>query len=157
METGAPTAAEVSHAITLKGAQLTFAILHQHKTIENRHIRMRPGWYAVHTGMGKLSKDRGAELAALIPGLPQEKTLPHGFITGAMRIDRHVEVADCADTPSASWALGPVCNVVGAVALLPEPLPHKGALGVWPMDTHVRQTVREALLTAEILENDPAR
>ena len=36
--------AHVTHTITLKGARLSWAILEGHKTIENRTIRLRPGW-----------------------------------------------------------------------------------------------------------------
>ena len=44
----------LTHGITLMGAQLSWAILHGHKTLENRSISIPPGWYAVHTGKGKL-------------------------------------------------------------------------------------------------------
>ena len=36
----------------MKGAQISWAILAGHKIIENRHMRMRPGWYLLHTGKG---------------------------------------------------------------------------------------------------------
>ena len=39
---------EAPHAITLKGARLSWAILEGHKTIENRTIRLRPGWYVLN-------------------------------------------------------------------------------------------------------------
>ena len=102
------------------------AILEQHKTIENRSVRLPTGWIALHTGVGKLPQERGVELAQLCPGIPDEYTLPHGSIVGAMRVDRACTVDDCAGTPTSPWAFGPVCNVIGAVCTLSEPIPHKG-------------------------------
>ena len=138
--TGAATLGEITHGLTLKGGQLCWAILHNHKTIENRHIRLSPGWYAAHIGQGKMDAARAARLATQVgPGLPPEASLPHGCIIGALRIDGSCAIEDCANTPSEEWASGPVCNVVGAVATLPgAPVSHKGALGLWPIDAEAR-------------------
>ena len=72
--------AQVTHAITLKGARLSWAILEGHKTIENRTIRLRPGWYVLHTGKGKDTLQR-PQLDALHG--PAEASLPHGAVVGA--------------------------------------------------------------------------
>ena len=38
---------EVTSGITLHGAQLSWAVLHGHKRVENRHFCMKAGWYAL--------------------------------------------------------------------------------------------------------------
>lgn len=157
MPASKPSPAQVTHALTLKGAQLTWAILERLKTIENRSVRLPPGWVALHTGMGKLAPARAAELAIQCPGIPSEASLPHGFIVGAIRVDRCCDIGDCAGTASEPWALGPVCNVIGAVVLLPAPIAHKGSLGLWPIDAHVIALVQAGCAAAPVLENDMAR
>ena len=153
----AASPALVTHGLTLKGASLSWAIAHRRKTIENRSTRLPTGWIALHTGVGKLPAARAVELAANCPGMPTEESLPHGCIIGAMRIDRACDVAGCAGTPSEPWALGPVCNVIGAVCLLPKPLAHKGFLGVWKIDEEICKSVRAGLSKAPVLMNDPER
>jgi hypothetical protein len=74
----ASTPAVVTHGITLKGARLSWAILKRRKVIENRSIKLSPGWYALHTGVGKMDALRSGELELLCPGIPEEATLPHG-------------------------------------------------------------------------------
>ena len=176
MSPAAPAPALVSHGLTLKGAQLSWAILENIKLIENRSVQLPVGWIALHTGIGKLPKERAMELEQC-PGIPPEASLPHGAIVGALRVDRACTVADCAGTPAAPWALGPVCNVIGAVCQLAEPIQHKGAaracsnaiahetsgrpvcagsLGTWPIDADVLMHVRAGLAAATIMENNPA-
>jgi hypothetical protein len=43
---GAEHPSQVTHALTLRGAQLSWAVLKGVKTIENRHFRIAPGWCA---------------------------------------------------------------------------------------------------------------
>lgn len=155
MSPAAPAPALVSHGLTLKGAQLSWAILENIKLIENRSVQLPVGWIALHTGIGKLPKERAMELEQC-PGIPPEASLPHGAIVGALRVDRACTVADCAGTPAAPWALGPVCNVIGAVCQLAEPIQHKGSLGTWPIDADVLMHVRAGLAAATIMENNPA-
>ena len=112
---GAPSPDLVTHAITLKGAQLTWAILHGHKTIENRSTRISPGWYALHTGLGKTTAEYQAGLKVKCAALPREASLAHGVVEGALRIDYACSVEACAGTPSEPWASGPVPNAIGAV------------------------------------------
>ena len=47
---GAESPAGVTHALTIKGAQLTRVILERIKRIENRHFKISAGWYGLHTG-----------------------------------------------------------------------------------------------------------
>ena len=84
--TGAAAATEVTHGITLRGAQLTWAILRGVKKVENRHFRMSPGWYALHTGQKTSSHESQHELIASVAEMPPETELPHGAIVGAIKI-----------------------------------------------------------------------
>jgi hypothetical protein len=47
--TGAESRETITHGLTMRGAQLTWAVLEGVKVIENRHFRLKPGWYALHT------------------------------------------------------------------------------------------------------------
>ena len=149
----APSPCCITHGITLRGAQLSWAILHQRKTIENRSVRLSPGWFALHTGVGTIAAARAAEIAAQCPDVPTEASLPHGAIVGAFRIDGACKVADCVGAPSEPWALGPVCNVIGAVCLLPTPIPHRGSLGCWPVHADQLAELRVALADCPVREN----
>lgn len=151
------THATVTHGLTLKGAQLTWAILEGEKTIENRSVKLPVGWVALHTGSGKLAPEHEARLRAKLPHIPAEARLPHGVIMGAARIDRATTIEGCAGTDSHGWASGPVCNVVGAVAKLARPVAHKGALGLWSIEAAALADLQQQLELAEVLEADPAR
>lgn len=52
----------LNKALTMKGALVSYAILSSDKNIENRSKMLRPGWYALHTGSGKID----AELQKLV-------------------------------------------------------------------------------------------
>ena len=100
---------------------------------------------------------RDAELSILCPDLLQKAQLPHGVIVGAIRIDGSCSVADCAGTPSEPWALGKVCNLIGAVCALPEPIAHSGALGLWSPHAAALDAMQRGLQQSPVIENDPAR
>ena len=149
-----PAAAElahVTHAITLKGARLSWAILEGHKTIENRTIRLRPGWYVLHTGKGKDTLQR-PQLDAL--NGPAEASLPHGAVVGALKVSHSLSLEQCGGD---AWATGPVCNVVAATVELATPVPMNGALGVWPLGADALASVRAGLAAADVRVNDVAR
>ena len=143
--------AQVTHAITLKGARLSWAILEGHKTIENRTIRLRPGWYVLHTGKGKDTLQR-PQLDAL--NGPAEASLPHGAVVGALKVSHSLSLEQCGGD---AWATGPVCNVVAATVELATPVPMNGALGVWPLGADALASVRAGLAAADVRVNDVAR
>lgn len=151
--TALPT--EISHFLTIKGARLTWAILHRYKLIENRAYPLPKGWIGLHVGSGKLDPERDAELVRLCKDIPREADLPHGVILGAVRIDGSCSVAECEGTSLEPWALGKVCNIIGAVCALPEPVAHSGALWLWEPDAAALTAVRAGLRESPILENDP--
>lgn len=152
--TGAANAAEVTHGLTLRGAQLTYAILCGAKRVENRHFRMTPGWYALHTGAKttahELQHDLLAELAAT-SAMPDEASLPHSAIVGAIKISHALELEQCAGEP---WAFGPIVNVISGVKELGRHVPHRGALSVWRIDDEEREEVRSQLTEATERVND---
>ena len=157
MSAGASSPAAITHGLSLRGASLTWLLLEGIKSIENRSVRLPRGWIALHTGMGKITTEKHDELRRRAPQLPDEKSLPHGVIMGAIRVDSWCAVEHCAGNYAAGWASGPVCNVVGAVALLAQPVAHKGALGVWPISSEVLPLIQDMLAAAIIRETDPAR
>ena len=148
---GAPSASEVTHAFTLKGAQLTLAVLTGIKRVENRHFQMKPGWYAVQTGASTRSHESQYPLLDAIPGMPAEEDLPHSAIVGAVRITHSLSLEQCAGE---EWAFGPVVNVIGAVCRLRAPVPHRGALSLWRIRPDVLDDVQAQLADATILDND---
>jgi hypothetical protein len=89
-------------------------------------MKLPVGWIALHTGKGKIYLEHARMLKEECPNIPEEITLPHGCIVGAMRVDRACKVEDLIGTSMAPWARGPVCNVIGAVCRLDEPVPHSG-------------------------------
>ena len=94
----------VTHALTLRGGQLTWAVLHSFKCVENRDFRMGRGWYALHTGAKTESHASQLPLLAQLPGVPDEGLLPHSTIVGAIHISHALTLEQCTDEP---WAFGP--------------------------------------------------
>ena len=77
-----PPAPCVRRAITLRGPELSEAILLGHKDIENRHINLGVRWVALHTGQGTIKPELGALIEHLSPGLPPAQTCPKGAVVG---------------------------------------------------------------------------
>ena len=59
---------------------MSWAILNGDKRVENRHFRMQPGWYALHTGAKTSSDASQLPLIAGVKGMPNEADLPHSAI-----------------------------------------------------------------------------
>ena len=45
---------DLKRGITMKGALVSYSLLHGGKSIENRTKKIKPGWYALHTGSSKI-------------------------------------------------------------------------------------------------------
>ena len=149
---GAASPGEVTHAFTLRGAQLSHAILASLKRIENRHFRLAPGWYALHSGLNSEAQPKArAQLDKVKWLLPEENTLPHGKIVGAVKISHSLTLGECESDP---WAIGPVCNVIEAVCVMTKPVMHRGALSIWKIGTNVLAEVQKQLSTAPVKTND---
>ena len=125
--TGAAAPGEITHALTLRSAQLTYALLRGPKCIENRDFRMQPGWYALHTGEQTEPLASQRPLLAKMQSLPLEADLPHSAIVGAIRVSHTLTLGQCT---ADAWAFGPMCNVVDASISLDTPIQHTGALSV---------------------------
>ena len=141
----------VTHGLTLRGAQLSWAILNGDKRVENRHFRMQPGWYALHTGAKRDSHESQLPLLAGVGGVPAEEDLPHSAIVGAFKVSHALTEQS---KPTEPWAFGPVVNVLSAVCRLERPVPHRGALSVWCIEQDALESVREQLRNAAVLTND---
>ena len=57
-------------AITLKGPEVTEAILRGYKDVENRHVRLPIGWIALHTGKARAAPHMRSAIHHLSPGMP---------------------------------------------------------------------------------------
>jgi hypothetical protein len=149
---GAENPELVTHGFTLRGAQLTWAILNGNKQVENRHFSMKPGWYALHTGANTSSLPSHESLLASVEGMPGEEELPHSAIVGAVRISHTLTLEQCGSKEP--WAFGPRVNVFDMVCKLAHPVPHKGKLSMWAIEPDKLDAVREQLRHAEVRRND---
>ena len=159
-----PPAPCVRRAITLRGPELSEAILLGHKDIENRHINLGVRWVALHTGQGTIEPELGALIEHLSPGLPPAQTCPKGavvgvcFVQGALTFEALRQEQGCGSDcePAAQrhsptcrlspYAIGPVCNIISMAVRLPRPVSCRGQLGCWTLPLEVRQEVEEQLV-----------
>ena len=160
---GAQLFDRLTDAITLKGPELTEAILGGYKDVENRSQRMRRGWVALHTGKSSAEPRMRDAIHHLSPGLPSTHRCPMGAVVGVCFVDRSVRLdtlraeqgcgdkcrvvpgtldskhtASCKLNPH---ALGPFCSVISAVIRLPVPVLCGGNVGVWKLQPEERQQV----------------
>lgn len=138
---GAAVATEVSHALTLQGAQQVLAILRGVKLIENRSWKIPLGWYAIHAGSQPINEERGARTRAAWPDAPPEESLPHSAILGLFRVQAHTRPEKCRH--GYIWARGPVCNLISEALELPRPVRCRGGRGLWRLSPPVLQRIRE--------------
>ena len=143
----------VTRALTLKGAQYNWAILNGYKIIENRTWRIKPGWYALHTGLGATTKEVQLRMRSLVSSIPEERSLTKGVIVGAVHISHSLDQRECTICP---WATGPVCNIVSDVVVLPTPVPHKGALSCWKISADVLPRIQASLASQHVRSNAQA-
>ena len=139
-------------ALTLKGGLLNYCILDGMKTVENRSWVIAPGWYALHTGLGKLSADDTASLHTKIAAKTVDGSwsksmsanvyncMEHG-ICGLVHISHTLPVEKMENN---EWASGPFCNVISDVAFLYKSIPCPGNLGLWkPNEAILRELNRQ--------------
>lgn len=118
-------------------------------------------WLALHAGQAtdrSLSKvvepatawttrrtgwDRLRDLWPSMPGRRPED-YPRGIL-GLVRFDGAGAIADYPEALGDPWASGPVVWRVGRVIRLRDPIPVKGAQGLWTPPPDVRATLRELL------------
>ena len=145
---------EVNRALTMKGKLLTSAILSNAKEIENRSQKLRPGWYALHTGRSKPDADLDEKVKAMCETDEEwasvkenEKRCPEGHIAGLFRIAHALPPESCKES---KWCSGPVCLIVAETLFLEKPLPAKGALGTWPLSGDQIAILQEQVPRCEI-------
>ena len=139
-------AANVTHVLTVQGLQLALAMLTGRKLVENRTFRVRPGWIALHLGVGKRVTQHGLQAAQMYPDLPRDADQPSHFgkIVGLLRISEHRVPRDCADHP---WAIGPICNVISHALTLHTPIQWVGNLGCQPLTANESAQIRQQVLS----------
>ena len=101
---GATPALGALRLLTLRGGQLTQAVLANSKDIENRHFHLRPGWYWLHVSTRR-APGLEPEQAAKVATLGTEAVLFarwRGKIVGAVKLDAGRPI-DQLDPPSV-WA-----------------------------------------------------
>ena len=154
---------KVTNAFTLNSPWLTAAILHGLKDVENRSQDWKPGWYAVHTGVGKL-KDEWAEQHVKENGKDHPRynilledmkdgLVKRGYIAGMCRFAHTLPVDAC----DSAWALGPYSMVIAEWQWLDEPVECKGQLGLWGLTDDVRALIKERSMNKAVGYNGADR
>jgi ASCH domain len=130
-------------AITVK-QPWAWALIFGGKDIENRDWRTNyRGPIAIHAASRTTRSDHDA--AAMFMRnrcdvvCPEYDDLSRGTFQGVMNL------TDCVDTSSSYWWIGKHGFVMKDPKPLPEPIPYKGMLGIWPVPEDVAQQIREAL------------
>ena len=133
---------EMKSGITMKGALVSYALLHGGKDIENRTKRVKPGWYALHTGSSKIDPNiekyviKNLKFNLKENDIPKEKDLPHSCIVGAFHIAGSAELKDNEHLKTNGWSLGPVCNFVDKTLNFENPISTKGMITLgWSFDS----------------------
>ena len=132
---------DLHRGITMKGALVSYALLHGGKTIENRTKKIKPGWYALHTGSSPIEPVIEQYVQINLKKImeeneiPKEKNLPHSCIVGAFHIKGSENLKKGSELEKNGWALGPVCNFVDKTLDFETPIPTKGAITLgWNFD-----------------------
>ncbi len=106
------------------------------KRVENRSRNpgCQPGeWVAIHAGLqDHVLADECYALA------PETRGCPRGAIVALARI---AGVKPASDVPPSVWVKGPFCVVIDQVLSLADPVPTKGALGLWTVPPAVAEVV----------------
>ena len=115
--------------ITMKGALISEAILRGYKKVENRTWVIKPGWYALHTGAGKIEKS--AKLVINENWPINEDPIPTNLPTSAIVGLIHIGYSTVMTEPN-GWETGPILNHIIDTIRLEEPIYNvKGNLGLW--------------------------
>lgn len=131
------------------------------KDVENRSRKLfnvPPGgmWVGIHASLGWWDVD----LSELWPEAPTRATARRGVVLGVVHIAR-CEVFDgeqLDELPFGSqtileklgpWAFGPVCYVADRKIPLAEPMPCKGARGLWTPPEHIGNAL-DALIVRDV-------
>jgi hypothetical protein len=108
-----------------------WAILHAGKAIENRPRRTHfRGTIAVHASLKPFKnwEEWYPKRALKVPP-------PEDWVFGA--IIGFVDIVDCIGSSRSKWFIGPFGYVLEKPRTLPNPVPCKGALGLWEVPASV--------------------
>ena len=147
VSTGAELPMDITHAFSLSGQHLAWAILFGIKFIENRNFRMRPGWYAVactqvaHVGV---TEDRAyKDKFKSYPGFQSLESWK-GKVVGICRVSHSLPHSECKDDFFACENYK-VKNIIAEVMPIDVLIPAKGNLGTWPLSDAVKKELRKAI------------
>ena len=134
-----------------------WAIIHGQKTVENRTQRWKyRGPLAIHAGLrwshrgnGIVSRLAGVDIPPFNVGHPSEI---RGAIIGVVQlVDVHTAVPGCCDSPWAEYAYAEhptgttrrdITHLVLEDPRPVEPIPCRGALGLWTVPDHLTGDLR---------------
>lgn len=141
----------ISKAVTLKGSQLTWSMMHQFKLVERRKrsLGLQTGWYALHTGLGDIDECNRINLEKEIKGLPTSSSLDslRGKIVGAFHVF-------CKVSGASVRAKERVCYLVDAVMKIDKPIECSGKLWCWKLPPSVKSNLVDQLKKSEIRFNN---
>lgn len=120
-----------------------YAIAHLGKDVENRTWAppSNLGRFAIHAGLKMERESLDAFIAEGYPDMHGANV--HGAVVAVATLSH---VIDATDPPSSlspyrRWFLGPVGWVLKDVIALPEPVPARGAQGLWHLPTDIENAV----------------
>lgn len=150
MATGAASPGEITHAFSLSGGHLAWAIATGKKRMENRQVRFRPGWYGfgvtqtAHTGV--MEDEWYRETYPGPDGYPGFQAFYNmrGKVVGACYVSHSLPHEQCKDDDYASGAY-PIKNIISKVIPFTSGIPAKGNFGTWPLSIESRDEVRQEL------------
>lgn len=149
MATGAATPEKITHAFSLSGGHLAWAIATGKKRIENRHVRFRPGWYGfgvtltAHTGVMDDKWFRDKYTISHYPGFNAFGNM-RGKIIGACYVSHSLPHEQCKDDDYACSSY-PIKNIISKVIPFVSGIPARGNFGTWPLAIEARDEVRLAV------------
>ena len=157
---------ELTTAITLKGQIIWEAFkMPRGKGVENRSVRVGPGWVAVHVGKGKHDEELVSQYRRALPDLSSDDSLK-GFVAGLVWISRTIRESDLRNELSCScngagheescpmnpFITGPFCSIVKVIVPLSTPIKADGQMNEWRLPRDVSESI-----LAQLSENDKMR
>lgn len=150
MSTGAAFPEEITHAFSLSGGHLAWAIATGKKRIENRKTRFKPGWYGVGvtlTAHTSVVEDKWYREKYPGPdGYPGFDAFDNmkGKLVAACYVSHSLPHYACKDDDHAAEHY-PIKNIISKVIPLVSSIPARGNFGTWPLRTDACDELRLAL------------
>lgn len=144
---------QITHAFSLNGQHLAWAILEGDKWIENRQFRMAPGWYAVAcTKLSHIGVQTDHDYKKKFESYPGFQSLDawKGNIVGIAKVSHSISHSDLekmknVDDNLFADATYKVKNIISEVMPLDVLIPASGNFGTWPLQHDVLHEVRKAV------------